>query len=72
VAKRKADAFDPRQCGKKIKSRTYTKNERRWELFQKRAQRLQRLIHWPSLFLFAFASAFQHLQRQASVRGTGT
>ena len=37
VAKRKADAYDDRVVTwYKIKSRTYTQGEGRWELFQKR------------------------------------
>jgi ATP-dependent DNA ligase len=37
VAKRKADAYRPDTVWHKIKSRTYTQGEGRWELFQKRA-----------------------------------
>jgi ATP-dependent DNA ligase len=36
VAKRKADAYRPETIWYKIKSRTYTQDEGRWELFQKR------------------------------------
>ena len=36
VAKRKADAYRPETVWYKIKSRTYTQGEGRWELFQKR------------------------------------
>jgi bifunctional non-homologous end joining protein LigD len=36
VAKRKADDYGPRTVWYKIKSRTYTQGEGRWELFQKR------------------------------------
>jgi bifunctional non-homologous end joining protein LigD len=36
VAKRKADPYRPEPVWYKIKSRTYTQGERRWELFQKR------------------------------------
>ena len=36
VAKRKTDAYDPNTVWYKIKSRTYTQGEGRWELFQKR------------------------------------
>jgi hypothetical protein len=35
VAKRKADAYRPETVWYKIKSRTYTQGEGRWELFQK-------------------------------------
>ena len=37
VAKRKADAYRPETVWYKIKSRTYTQGEGRWELLQKRA-----------------------------------
>ena len=37
VAKRKADPYGPETVWLKIKSRTYTQGEGRWELFQKRA-----------------------------------
>jgi ATP-dependent DNA ligase len=37
VAKRKADADRPETVWYKIKSRTYSQSEGRWELFQKRA-----------------------------------
>jgi bifunctional non-homologous end joining protein LigD len=36
VAKRKADPYRPKTVWYKIKSRTYTQGEGRWELFQKR------------------------------------
>jgi bifunctional non-homologous end joining protein LigD len=36
VAKRKADSYSPRVTWYKIKNRTYTQGEDRWELFQKR------------------------------------
>jgi hypothetical protein len=36
VAKRKADLYRPETVWYKIKSRTYTQEEVRWELFQKR------------------------------------
>jgi hypothetical protein len=36
VAQRKADAYRPETVWYKIKSRTYTQGEGRWELFQKR------------------------------------
>ena len=36
VAKRKADAYRPEMVSYKIKSRTYTQGEGRWELFQRR------------------------------------
>jgi bifunctional non-homologous end joining protein LigD len=36
VAKRKADPYRPETVWYKIKSRTYTPGEGRWELFQKR------------------------------------
>jgi ATP-dependent DNA ligase len=36
VAKRKADAYRPETVWYKIKSRTYTQGEGRWELFQMR------------------------------------
>jgi bifunctional non-homologous end joining protein LigD len=36
VAKRKADPYRPETVWYKIKSRTYTQGEGRWELFQKR------------------------------------
>jgi ATP-dependent DNA ligase len=36
VAKRKADPCDPGVTWYKIKSRTYTQAEGRWELFQKK------------------------------------
>jgi ATP-dependent DNA ligase len=36
VAKRKADAYRPATVWYKIKSRTYTQGEDRWELFQKK------------------------------------
>jgi ATP-dependent DNA ligase len=35
VAKRKADPYRPETVWYKIKSRTYTQGEGRWELFQK-------------------------------------
>ena len=35
VAKRKADAYRPETIWYKVKSRTYTQGEGRWELFQK-------------------------------------
>ena len=37
VAKQKTDAYRPETVWYKIKSRTYTQGEGRWELFQKRA-----------------------------------
>jgi hypothetical protein len=40
VAKRKADADRPETVWYKIKSRTYSQSEGRWELFQKRAYAL--------------------------------
>jgi ATP-dependent DNA ligase len=36
VAKRKADAYRPETVWYKIKSRTYTQGEGRWELFQRK------------------------------------
>jgi ATP-dependent DNA ligase len=36
VAKRKADPYRPQTVWYKIKSRTYTQGEGRWELFEKR------------------------------------
>ena len=36
VAKRKADSYRPETVWYKIKSRTYTQGEGRWELFQKK------------------------------------
>ena len=36
VAKRKADPYRPETVWYKIKSRTYTQGEGRWELFQRR------------------------------------
>jgi ATP-dependent DNA ligase len=36
VAKRKSDPYRPETVWYKIKSRTYTQGEGRWELFQKR------------------------------------
>jgi bifunctional non-homologous end joining protein LigD len=36
VAKRKADPYRPETVWYKIKTRTYTQGEKRWELFQKR------------------------------------
>ena len=36
MAKRKADPYGPETVWYKIKSRTYTQGEGRWELFQKR------------------------------------
>ncbi len=36
VAKRKADAYRPETVWYKIKSRTYTQGEARWELAQRR------------------------------------
>ena len=36
VAKRKVDAYRPETLWYKIKSRTYTQGEGRWELFQKK------------------------------------
>jgi ATP-dependent DNA ligase len=36
VAKRKADAYRPETVWYKIKSRTYTQGEDRWELLHKR------------------------------------
>jgi ATP-dependent DNA ligase len=36
VVKRKADAYSPQTVWFKIKSRTYTQGEGRWELFQRK------------------------------------
>jgi ATP-dependent DNA ligase len=36
VAKRKADPYRPETVWYKIKSRTYTQGEGRWELFQRK------------------------------------
>ena len=36
IAKRKADPYRPETVWNKIKSRTYTQGEGRWELFQRK------------------------------------